>query len=76
MNVTILLPCILQSLNFILLLLHYFLECVGDTGLAGTGASQGTCAAGEFCTALGECLGRSYYYYNNYFLNILCGTLL
>ena len=39
--------------NFHLL---FHLGCT-DGGVAGTGANQGTCNAGEFCTAAGTCLG-------------------
>jgi len=36
-----------------------FLACT-DGGVAGNGLTQGTCNAGEVCTALGECLDMSY----------------
>ena len=49
--------------NFVTLL---FLACV-DGGLPGTGKTQGTCADGEVCTSLGECLGRSLYSNYHYF---------
>ena len=48
-----------------------FLACKGDDGLAGTGATQGTCATGEVCTGIGKCLGRSYHSSQHYILNIL-----
>ena len=44
---------------YITFVTHLFSACVDDAGLAGTGKTQGTCDVGEFCTALGECLGRS-----------------